>query len=82
MASLHLNGFQAPIMNDPTMLQLQVQGMSCQHCVRAVTAAVQQLDPHAQVEVDLPSGTVQVRSSLPAQAVADAIREEGYDVTV
>ena len=30
-----------------------VDGMSCNHCAKAVTKAVQQLDPQAQVQVDL-----------------------------
>lgn len=60
--------------------QFQVGGMSCGHCVRAVTQAVQQLDPQAAVTVDLPSGQVQVRSSQPREAIARAIRDEGYAV--
>ena len=58
----------------------QVQGMSCGHCVRAVTQAVQQLDPQAQVKVQLDQGTVEVDSSQPRAAIAQAIAEEGYQV--
>ncbi|EJL03259.1 MULTISPECIES: heavy-metal-associated domain-containing protein [Pseudomonas] len=59
-----------------------VQGMSCGHCVRAITQAVQAKDPAADVQVDLGSRTVRVQSSLPADAVAEVIKEEGYEVSL
>ncbi|MGV6475329.1 heavy-metal-associated domain-containing protein [Azotobacter vinelandii] len=62
------------------MQKFQVKGMSCGHCVRAVTRAVQALDAAAEVQVDLPSGEVKVLSRLPAEQVMEAIREEGYEV--
>ncbi|HET8870368.1 MAG TPA: cation transporter [Aquabacterium sp.] len=60
--------------------QLQVKGMTCQHCVKAVTKAVQSQDPQATVAVDLSAGQVTVQSVLPRSAVAQAISEEGYEV--
>ncbi|WP_349615897.1 heavy-metal-associated domain-containing protein [Azotobacter salinestris] len=62
------------------MQKFQVKGMSCGHCVRAVTQAVQALDAAAEVQVDLPSGEVKVVSQLSAEQVMEAIREEGYEV--
>ncbi|WP_434649049.1 heavy-metal-associated domain-containing protein [Pseudomonas sp. D1-2] len=58
-----------------------VRGMSCGHCVKAVTQAVQAQDPTARVQVDLGAGTVQVQSTLPQKTVIDAIREEGYEAS-
>jgi copper chaperone len=58
----------------------QVQGMSCGHCVGAVTQAVKTLDPAAEVKVDLASGKVEVASRQDAAAIARAIEEEGYKV--
>jgi copper chaperone len=58
----------------------QVQGMTCGHCVKAVTQAVQTLDPQAQVQVDLPTGKVQVQSGQDRAAIARAIEDEGYKV--
>lgn len=64
-----------------TMQQhFDVQGMTCQHCVRAVQDAVQALDAQAQVTVDLPAGRVAVHSSQPREALAAAIAEAGYAV--
>lgn len=54
--------------------------MSCQHCVRAVTQAIQARDATAEVQVDLPSGTVRVVSGLPRAALREAIAGEGYEV--
>ncbi len=62
------------------MQTLKVDGMTCGHCERAVTAAVQKLDPRATVQVDLTSGLVKTGSDLPADQLADAIRAAGYEV--
>lgn len=62
------------------MQTFQVKGMTCGHCVKAITRAVQELDAAAEVEVDLAKGEVQVASQLPAARLMEAIREEGYEV--
>lgn len=59
---------------------LQVQGMTCGHCERAVTQAVKALDPQAAVLIDRATGKVEVDSSQPREAIAAAISEEGYSV--
>ncbi|PKO41696.1 MAG: heavy metal transport/detoxification protein [Betaproteobacteria bacterium HGW-Betaproteobacteria-3] len=58
----------------------QVQGMTCGHCERAVTEAVKQVDPQAEVKIDRSTGTVDVQSSAGRAALAHAIAEEGYAV--
>lgn len=57
-----------------------VQGMSCGHCVGAVTQAVKGVDPQAEVKVDLASGKVEVASDSDRAEIAKAIEEEGYKV--
>ncbi|ROM63538.1 copper resistance protein CopZ [Pseudomonas brassicacearum] len=64
------------------MQTFNVQGMSCGHCVKAITQALQAKDPAAEVQVDLNAKTVQVQSSLDADAVVEAIKEEGYEVSL
>lgn len=64
------------------MQVFMVQGMSCGHCVRAVTQALQAVDAAAQVEVDLASGRVSVQSSQPAEVLLAAIRDEGYEAAL
>jgi copper chaperone len=61
-------------------VELKVGGMSCGHCVKAVTGAIQAKDPAAKVEVLLDRGLVRAETSLPAAAVAAAVTGEGYTV--
>jgi len=63
-----------------TVHRFDVKGMTCQHCVRAVTRAIQAGDEAADVRVDLASGTVEVVSTQPPEQIRQAIRDEGYEV--
>jgi copper chaperone len=63
------------------MYQLQVENMSCGHCVGSVTKAVQAIDPQAQVQIDLASKRVSVESASALDAISAAIVEAGYPVT-
>ena len=62
------------------MLRLNVDGMSCGHCVGAVTRAVQAVDPKAEVRVDLAAKTVEARTDAHRDALAKAITDAGYAV--
>jgi copper chaperone CopZ len=62
------------------MLRLKVSGMTCGHCVAAVSKAVQPVPSVEGVAVDLTSGEVTVEGQPDEQAVRAAIIEEGYDV--
>ncbi|MFZ4405902.1 MAG: heavy-metal-associated domain-containing protein [Paracraurococcus sp.] len=62
------------------MIELKVEGMTCQHCVRAVTQAIQGEDPAATVQVDLGAGTLRAETQLPRDRVAALVAEEGYRV--
>lgn len=63
------------------MQVFEVQGMTCAHCVHAVTSAIQEQDPAAEVQVDLAKGEVRVQSRLGAERVVELIEEEGYAAT-
>lgn len=60
----------------------RVDGMSCDHCVRAVTAEVGGLDGVTSVDVDLASGEVTVTSDAPLDeaVVRAAVDEAGYEL--
>ena len=58
----------------------KVAGMTCQHCVSAVTKAVLTIDSTAQIQVDLEAGFVAVKSPQPRGALVAAIEEAGYKV--
>ena len=62
------------------MLNLKVSGMTCGHCVSAVSKVVRAVPGTADVEVDLRSGEVKVGGDPDPQAVCAAIAEEGYEV--
>ncbi len=75
---------QAPHAGEVTT-DLLVEGMTCEHCVRAVTAEVGQVDGVGSVEVELvPSGASRVRvhsERTPDQAaLIAAIEEAGYSL--
>ncbi|MGI9218551.1 MAG: heavy-metal-associated domain-containing protein [Hydrogenophaga sp.] len=65
-----------------TTQTLNVQGMTCGHCEKAVTTAIKTLDPQAEVRIDRAHNLVEVNTTQPLDAVAAAIREEGYTVAV
>lgn len=60
--------------------EYHVQGMTCQHCVAAVTAEVVAVPGVRGVHVDLPSGLLRVTSApaVTRAAVAAAVDEAGY----
>ena len=57
-----------------------VTGMTCGHCEKAVTRALQQVDPQAEVRIDRSRNLVEVQSQQPRESLARAIAEEGYAV--
>jgi copper chaperone len=63
---------------------LNVQGMTCGHCERAVTQAVKSVDPQATVTIDRAAGIVEIDSDSDddgaRDAIVKAIVEEGYAV--
>ena len=65
-----------------TVSEYIITGMTCQHCVSAVTQEVGGLDGVTDVEVDLDSGRLRVTSTGPldAAAVRAAVDEAGYEI--
>jgi copper ion binding protein len=59
-----------------------VKGMTCGHCVSAVSAEVSHIDGVTGVEVDLETGAVTVTSTtaLDDAEVREAVDEAGYEV--
>ena len=69
-------------MNTTTTTIFTVNGMTCGHCVAAVTEEVSKLDRVKHVDVDLATGAVTVESDGPIDpiAFAAAVDEAGYEV--
>lgn len=61
-----------------------VTGMSCQHCIDAVTAEMGRINGVDQIDVDLAAGAVTVTSKDPLELadVRSAIDEAGFDLAV
>ena len=62
------------------MLTLNIKGMTCGHCVKAVTRAIQEVDPQAKVSIDLADGRADIETGADAVAIGAAIVEAGYEV--
>ena len=60
------------------MFELNVEGMTCGHCAGRVSKAIADVDPAAQVQVDLGAKKVRVTSKASPQELADAVTEAGY----
>ena len=59
---------------------IQVGGMSCQHCVGAVSKALAEIEGLSEVSVDLDSGTVNfVNSGVDREIIRSAISKIGFD---
>ena len=56
----------------------RVEGMSCEGCARAVTAAVRKQVPDAYVEVDVSTGMVRVGANAGENDVRQAIERAGF----
>lgn len=58
--------------------EINVTGMSCQHCVGAVTRALESVPGVTAVEVDLEKGLARVQGEADPAALVRAITEAGY----
>ncbi|HDR7354002.1 copper chaperone CopZ [Bacillus wiedmannii] len=64
-------------------LTLQVEGMSCGHCVNSIESSVNELNGVEQVKVQLAEGTVEVTidsSVVTLKDIVAVIEDQGYDV--
>ena len=62
---------------------LNVQGMSCGHCVKAIEGSVGQLEGINGVNVNLSEAQVEVsfnESQISLEKIKETIDDQGYDV--
>ncbi len=62
--------------------ELNITGMSCGHCVKAVESALKSVPGVEQVTVDLPGGKATVEGDARPEAMITAVAEEGYTAEV
>ncbi|MDA3922292.1 MAG: cation transporter [Salinisphaera sp.] len=64
------------------MTRLNIKGMTCPHCVKAVNQALMDVEGVDKVvRVDLDSGTAEVEGKANAAALIAAVEEEGYEAS-
>lgn len=60
------------------MLELILPDMTCGHCVATVRRVIAAIDPQAQVDIELSTHQVRIETQASAEAVRQALDEEGY----
>ena len=66
-----------------TTLELSITGMTCDHCVHAITTAVQDVEGVKSATVSLEEKSAVVEGEeLDAAKIIAAIEEEGYGASV
>jgi copper chaperone len=66
-----------------TSTHLTIEGMSCAHCVSAVQTALRNTPGVKTASVEIGSADVDYdESAVSPQQLADAVSEEGYQVTI
>jgi len=60
------------------MTELNITGMTCDHCQRAVKGALESVEGVQSATVNLNAGTAQVEGDADLNALIAAVEEEGY----
>ena len=64
-------------------IELKVTGMTCDHCVHAVTTAIQESDGVTTASVNLDAGSARFEGEgFDIEKILAAIEEEGYEAQV
>ena len=61
---------------------IKVTGMTCGHCVAAVTKALQKVPGVEAADVNLEKAQAVVKGSADAQSLIKAVKEEGYEAAL
>ena len=64
------------------LFTLDIGGLTCGGCIKAVTKAIQAQDPQAMVQVDLASQMVNLETSLSALQASQIITDAGFPVAL
>lgn len=77
-----MKGWKALKERRSVMAIIKIKGMSCGHCVGAVTGVLESVDGISDVRVDLEKGQAEFLETAPVDMdrVAELIRDAGYEV--
>ncbi len=65
------------------MIELKITGMTCGHCVKAVTEALAEVPGVEKVvDVSLEQGTARIEGTADDRKLIEAVEEEGYEAAV
>lgn len=69
-------------MTDTQATTIPVQGMTCPHCVKRVTEALEALSgvTHSDVDLDAEQAAVTHDATVSRDQLAEAVAEAGYEV--
>ncbi len=64
------------------MRTVKIKGMSCQHCVKAVTKALGEIEGVSDIRVDLASGEASFEESRPVslEIIAEKVKKAGFEL--
>jgi copper chaperone len=62
------------------VINLTVSGMTCGGCIKAVTRAIQAQDAQAEVQVDLATQQIALKTSLSVEQARELIADAGFPV--
>ena len=63
-------------------MKLNVEGMTCGHCQKAVKEALESVPGVEGADVNLEAGSAQIHGSADAQVLISAVEDEGYTATL
>lgn len=63
-------------------VNLKITGMTCGHCVKATTKALEGVPGVDSAEVTLTPGGAVVHGNADVSALIEAVKEEGYEAEV
>lgn len=64
-----------------SQMEFAIDGMGCDHCVRAVDDALRSVEGVVSTDVEIGRAVVEARPSVSREALTEAVREAGYEVT-
>jgi copper chaperone len=62
-------------------MELRIENMTCGGCARAVTKAIQSVDPGARIETDPAARRVMVETTASTEALQEVLAEAGFPAT-
>ncbi len=64
------------------MKTVKIKGMSCQHCVNAVTKALSEIDGVSNVNVNLSAGEATFEEARPVHSdvIAEKVKKAGFEI--